>query len=375
MRNIIILLALVVLVSGVAVLARQYFWQEEVPQVQEEGKEQMEQVKSNFVFERKSTTGPWYDIYRGQETITGVYILWTGPNVHGGPKLGFEPSRESAKKLPSFVEGENNYRYIFQFSNQIEAQNQFGVSVDLYETEGVCEATGTATIIIDGFNHLRAEIGGLSSARFKEIIEMEPPTKKLCEGGVAQDETADDSTSLTTSWQTYRSEKYGFEFRYPPTWQTDELFSDNRFVQLQEVENGSVSAIAGGVEVIRTSTDPADFLKMVASGTRCPERAGSEFLGDTSNVYCLTGDEFETDIGAWKGAVQCSGSTWYFIEHPEVYNEPEEPPSFHDCPHQFWLDSGNLFLNVHFNYFQRLELDSHEMNFFRTFLSTFKFIE
>jgi len=172
----------------------------------------------------------------------------------------------------------------------------------------------------------------------------------------------------TDNWKTYRSEKYGFEFRYPADWKVDE---DTRFpfVQLQEIKNGEVVAIAGGITIIKkpiSSSIDSSYEKMFVSDSRCPAAAGSRNLSSESQyeeyVYCLTGKEIPMNINTWKGAVECSASQWYGMK--------VDPNT---CPHQFWIDTKDFFYVVHFNFFEPIKDNSEEVIFFDKFLKGFSF--
>lgn len=166
------------------------------------------------------------------------------------------------------------------------------------------------------------------------------------------------------NWKTYKSEEYGFEFRYPTTWKTD-VFTLSPFVQLQVTDGEDVISIAGGIHIFNKGNS-SSYEEMFVSELKCPEVAGERDLSSPSQseayVYCLTGDEIEISAGVWKGAVECSHSSWYAMK---------EDPNF--CPHQFWIDTENFFYVVHFNFFQSIEKGSDEAIFFNKFLKGFSF--
>jgi len=175
----------------------------------------------------------------------------------------------------------------------------------------------------------------------------------------------------TDNWKIYRSEKYGFEFRYPADWKVNEGYSVSArgFVQLQEIKNGEVVAIAGGINIIKkpiSSPIDSSYEKMFVSDARCPVAAGSRNLSSESQyeeyVYCLTGKEIQMNVGTWKGTVECSASQWYGMK--------VDPNT---CPHQFWIDTKDFFYVVHFNFFEPIKDNSEEAIFFDKFLKGFSF--
>jgi len=175
------------------------------------------------------------------------------------------------------------------------------------------------------------------------------------------------SVSEVNSWKTYRSEEYGFEFEYPATWVAPEDTSAP-FLQLLVADGkGRVKSIAGSIQLI-SKEDSAYYKKMFFSEKHCPEIAGEiDFSSPTqmeAYVFCLTGDDIETNAGVWKGAVECSTTYWYGME---------EDPNF--CPHQFWIDTESFFYVVHFNFFEPIEENSEEAIFFDRFLEGFSFFK
>lgn len=180
--------------------------------------------------------------------------------------------------------------------------------------------------------------------------------------------TSTPTTTQFSDWKTYRSVKYGFEFRYPTTWKVNED-THFPFVQLQEIKNGEVAAIAGGITIIRkpiSSAINSPYEKMSVSDSRCPVAAGSRDLSSNSQaeayVYCLTGKEIKISKGTWKGAVECSGSEWYGMK--------VDPNS---CPHEFWIDTKDFFYVVHFNFSEPIKDNGDEAIFFDKFLKGFSF--
>ncbi len=197
-----------------------------------------------------------------------------------------------------------------------------------------------------------------------KLPEIKPPEvkapKEIPPEEISEDETDD--------WKTYRSEKYRLEFRYPTTWKVHED-THIPFVQLQQVKNGEVVAIAGGISMVRkpiSSPIDSSYEEMFISNSRCPEIAGSRNLSSPSQyeeyVYCLTGKEIQMTTGIWEGAVECSASAWYGMKV-----EPET------CPHEFWIDTKNFFYVVHFNFFEPIKEGSDEEIFFDKFLKGFSF--
>ena len=176
------------------------------------------------------------------------------------------------------------------------------------------------------------------------------------------------SSPSTDDWKVYRSEKYGLEFQYPAYWKVDED-THFPFVQLQEIKNGEVIAIVGGITIIKkpiSSSIDSSYEKMFASNSQCPVAAGSRNLSSESQyeeyVYCLTGKEIQMNTGTWKGAVECSASQWYGMK--------VDPNT---CPHQFWIDTKDFFYVVHFNFFEPIKDNSEESIFFDKFLKGFSF--
>ncbi|MEK7516963.1 MAG: hypothetical protein AAB583_00280, partial [Patescibacteria group bacterium] len=170
----------------------------------------------------------------------------------------------------------------------------------------------------------------------------------------------------TANWKTYKSEKYKFEFKYPDHWRGYED-SSIPFVQLQQIKNGEVESIAGGITIIEKAKPDnyySTYLKMYAATSKCPTVAGEIGLSDTTNVYCLTEKELQINDGVWKEAVVCSASVFYGLK--------EDPET---CPHQFWISTKNFFYIVHFNFFEPIIENSEEETFFDQILSTFRFVD
>ena len=195
-----------------------------------------------------------------------------------------------------------------------------------------------------------------------------PSVKKIFKYKLSENQLSEIAEDKTAGWKIYRSEKYGFEFRYPTDWKVDEDVHIP-FVQLQQVKDGEVVAIAGGISIIRkpiSSPIDSSYAEMFVSTSRCPVAAGSRNLSSESQyeeyVYCLTGKEIPMSAGTWKGAVECSASQWYGMK--------VDPNT---CPHQFWIDTKNSFYVVHFNFFEPIKNNSEEEIFFDKFLKGFSF--
>ena len=164
-----------------------------------------------------------------------------------------------------------------------------------------------------------------------------------------------------SGWQTYINEEYKFEFQYPAHWNVD-ANPQVSFVQLQEVKDGQVTGIVGGITIIDKTA--SSYTKMLTSETLCPTEAGRIDLPDTVNVYCLTGKDIQTNYGLWKGVLECSS-----VQFDGLKENPET------CPHQFWNDSKDFFYLVHFNFFEPIIEGGEEEKLFNQVLSTFQFID
>lgn len=191
-----------------------------------------------------------------------------------------------------------------------------------------------------------------------------PPTKTTTQ--LPDKQAITSPNTETDNWKTYRSEEYGFEFRYPAHWKAVKDYSvpARGFMQLQQ--SGS---IAGGINIIRKPiSSPIDspYEKMFASASHCPTSAGSRNLSSESQyeeyVYCLTGKEIPVSAGTWKEVVECSASQWY-----EMKVDPDT------CPHEFWIDTKDFFYVVHFNLFEPIKDGSEKATFFDKLLKGFSF--
>lgn len=165
-------------------------------------------------------------------------------------------------------------------------------------------------------------------------------------------------------WTQYRNERYRFSFQHPNNWRVDERGAAS-FVQLQSMNNGIVDSIVGGISIIDKTwptAHDARYLTMYTASSTCPTVAGETSGGGTTNVYCLTGKELPTANGVWKGAVECSATSFYGLK--------EDPQT---CPHQFWIDTKDFFYIVHLNFFEPIREQSEEEALFDRLLSGFSF--
>lgn len=167
-----------------------------------------------------------------------------------------------------------------------------------------------------------------------------------------------------SDWKIYTDTERGFEFRYPDDWKI-EGYGEHSIIQLQQIQNGEVRSIVGSITIIDKANpthDDATRLTMYTSRSTCPTVAGENTGGGTTNVYCLTGKELRTIDGVWKGAVECSATSFYGLN--------EDPQN---CPHQFWIDAKDFFFIVHFNFFEPIKKQSDDEVLFDRFLSGFRF--
>ncbi|MEK7191411.1 MAG: hypothetical protein AAB153_03855 [Pseudomonadota bacterium] len=229
---------------------------------------------------------------------------------------------------------------------------------------------GVVIILILGYSLIWMKSGFID---YRPQTQQPAPTSNETETPPASTQTTTQPSNqptsppeITDNWKTYRSEEYGFEFRYPADWKVVKDYSvpARGFVQLQQ--SGS---IAGGINIIRkpiSSSINSPYEKMLASTARCPDVAGSRNLSSESQyeeyVYCLTGKEIPTSFGTWKGTVECSASAWYGMKV-----DPET------CPHEFWIDTEKFFYVVHFNLFEPIKAGGKESAFFDKLLKGFSF--
>lgn len=168
-----------------------------------------------------------------------------------------------------------------------------------------------------------------------------------------------------SDWKTYINEELGLEFQYPESWKVVEDNHETNLIRLQAVSKDSiVTGIVGAIVVMdKADSEYSTYSKMYNSSNKCPDVSGEIDYGDTVSVYCHTGKILSSSIGKWKGMVECSASGFYGLgQDPET------------CPHQFWINTPDLFISINLNQFDKIEKGSEEEQFFDQFLSTFKFL-
>ena len=117
-------------------------------------------------------------LYKGRVELSGTYRVWY-PETLGGGMVFFNVDTDDEAKLPRDGDYFNS---VFGFKNQDEAKTMLKINTDLFADKTICEFSGKATIVVEGYELLMADVDGSSMSTLKQVVSAENPVATKCTG-------------------------------------------------------------------------------------------------------------------------------------------------------------------------------------------------